>query len=213
MSDYTQPRSLQILQALLLSGDCYHALDTNRETVFAIVPELRDMVGFAQVHPYHCRDLWDHTIFSVSQILPDFSLRITMLLHDIGKLSTKSTDRNGLDHFYGHPEKSVALGGMILDRLGIEEKDCLLILKLIALHDTPLPKQAAELHNWIYKYGTDFLLKLLQVKRADVLAQSPDKLLSRISELEETRRLIVALPDFAPENNKNKKIDFFQKKA
>lgn len=184
---------LAALKALLLSGDAYNTLHANRELLFAQIPELRGMVGFAQNNPYHSRDLWDHTIYAVAQLPPDFTLRMAMLLHDLGKLFTRSTDEEGIDHFFGHPQISVEQGAIILRRLGVEEDVQAEILTLIKLHDMELPTQPNKLRQWVTHYGVSLLMKLLQVKRADALAQSPEKLASRITELNQFRRQIACL--------------------
>lgn len=181
------------LQSLLLAADAYGTLDTNRETLFQLLPELRPMVGYSQSNPYHSRDLWDHTIYSVSQVPADPVLRLTMLLHDIGKLTTRTTDDQGIDHFYGHPQVGLQMCGPILERLGLSAADCLTVLRLIALHDEALPSSPAGLRAMVDQYGVSFMVKLIQVKQADALAQNPDKLADRVLKLEQIRSMLTGV--------------------
>ena len=41
---------------------------------------------------------------SCNDVEPDKVLRLSMLFHDIGKPQAKTTDANGIDHFYGHAQ-------------------------------------------------------------------------------------------------------------
>ena len=50
-----------------------------------IIPEIREMVGFEQHTPWHRFDVWEHTLHVVENTPTDLVLRLTALLHDIGK--------------------------------------------------------------------------------------------------------------------------------
>lgn len=43
----------------------------------------------------------EHTLKALSLTEKDRILRLTMLLHDIGKAKMRTTDANGVDHFKG----------------------------------------------------------------------------------------------------------------
>lgn len=175
------------VRPMLLCGDVYHTLDANRAQLFLWIPELAPMVGFPQNNRYHSRTLWDHTIFSVSQIPADFVLRMTMLLHDLGKLETRTTDAAGIDHFYGHEERSAAAADCILRRLGVAEDAAEEILTLIRLHDVDLFSEPDTMPRLCAAYSAEIRRKLLLVKRADILAQNPAMLGQRITQLAEIR--------------------------
>ena len=72
-------------------------------------PELAPLVELEQHNPWHCWGGWEHTIRALEAAPANEVLRLTMLLHDIGKPACKSTDEAGVDHFYGHPEVSAQL--------------------------------------------------------------------------------------------------------
>ena len=72
-------------------------------------PELAPLVTMKQNNPWHCWDGWEHTIHAVEAAPADVTLRLAMLLHDIGKPDCKSTDETGIDHFYGHPAVSAQM--------------------------------------------------------------------------------------------------------
>lgn len=177
---------------MLLCGDVYHTLNANRALLFQWIPELSPTVGFPQNNPYHSRTLWDHTIYAVSQVPADLVLRMTMLLHDLGKLTTRTTDARGVDHFYGHDEKSAEAAEKILHRLGIDPTMADEIKTLIALHDVDLFDSPKTIRRLCAAYPAPLRQKLLLVKRADILAQSPERLGQRITQLASIRAAFCA---------------------
>ena len=58
----------------------------------------------------------EHILHTLLEVRPDRILRLTMLLHDIGKPYMKTMDADGVAHFKGHPEKSSELANEILIR-------------------------------------------------------------------------------------------------
>ena len=67
-----------------------------------ILPEFDAMMETPQNTPYHMYNVGEHTIKTMEAIEPDRLLRLTMLLHDIGKPAVRYTDSTGRDHFNGH---------------------------------------------------------------------------------------------------------------
>ena len=62
-----------------------------------------------QNNPYHHLNLFDHTVLATAIIEPELHLRLTMLLHDIGKIKTRVNDADGISHFYNHAEESARM--------------------------------------------------------------------------------------------------------
>ena len=81
-----------------------------------ILPELKATQHIEQPKPYHDNDVFEHTMNVLDKIKPDLLLRISALLHDIGKPETKS-ENNGKISFIGHETKSAQLAKQILTRL------------------------------------------------------------------------------------------------
>src|SRR5699024_707196 len=67
-----------------------------------ILPEWDTMVGVEQNTPHHKYDVAQHTLHALKNVKRDKILRLTMLFHDMGKPSMRTTDENGRDHFKGH---------------------------------------------------------------------------------------------------------------
>lgn len=84
---------------LICGKDAVKILDAYRETIAVIIPEITVMFNFNQNNIHHSYDLWQHTLTALGTIEPNSILRMTMLLHDIGKPSVKTTDNSGQSHF------------------------------------------------------------------------------------------------------------------
>jgi len=136
------------------------------------MPEILPCVGFDQRSVYHCYDVWEHTARAAAAAKPDPVLRWAMLLHDLGKPSTFTLDSEGRGHFYGHWRVSVPLGAAILDRLRVDNRSKKMILTLVERHDAPLTLSEKSVRRNLSRYGEEALRLLLEVKRADNLAQA-----------------------------------------
>ncbi len=97
-----------------------------------------------------------------------------MLLHDIGKAVTRTTDEKGVDHFYGHAVKSTEMAETILRRLKFDNKSMDKILKLIKYHDREIVPQPSAVSRAVNVIGENVFTDLLKVKRADRSAQNPE---------------------------------------
>ena len=84
-----------------------------------IIPGINNIYNFNQNNPYHIYDLYNHTIVATEAIEPILHLRLTMLLHDLGKTKTKTTDESGISHYYAHAKESVKMAEHILKELEI----------------------------------------------------------------------------------------------
>jgi len=158
-----------------LTADDPMKFDLLRETglMKLILPEFEACFNTPQHNPHHVYNVGEHSLRAVAAIENDKCLRWTMLLHDTGKAVTRFTDEKGIDHYYGHPAKSMEIAGGILARLKFDNRSIERILRLIKFHDreiAPQPKAVAKAVNVV---GEDIFLDLLKVKRADKSAQNP----------------------------------------
>lgn len=81
-----------------------------------IIPELEDTFCLKQ-NKYHFGTVWEHTLSVVEKTPNDIELRMSALLHDIGKIHTYSIDEKNNIHFYKHELMSETMCDDILRRL------------------------------------------------------------------------------------------------
>ncbi|MBC8584136.1 CCA tRNA nucleotidyltransferase [Youxingia wuxianensis] len=157
-----------------------------------ILPEIGEMRGFEQRSPYHVYDIWEHTARSTASVQAQRILRLTMLLHDIGKPSC-FTEEGGEGHFYGHDRKSAQMAGEILRRLKYDNETLEKVVQLVGRHGDCFPAQPVPIKRRLNRMGEEQFWRLLEVKRADILAQAPDKQPLRLAQLEEIRFVLQKL--------------------
>lgn len=153
-----------------------------------ILPELDQAMETEQRSPHHKYTVGEHLIASMKEVEPEKSLRLAMLLHDIGKPLVKSTDEDGKDHFYGHADVSADLARTILRRLKFDNDTINKVTKLIAFHDFRPDLTPRAVRRMLSRIGQELFCDVMKVQRADVAAQSDyqrEEKLERIRAVEE----------------------------
>lgn len=87
-----------------------------------LLPEVQAMVGFADSCRVHHKDIWDHTKKVVARSKPNPAIRWAALLHDVGKVWTRTVDDKGRVHFFRHEEMSAYLFTGIGARFRLEDR-------------------------------------------------------------------------------------------
>ncbi len=151
-------------------------------------PQLEPLVTLEQHNPWHCWGGWEHTIRAVEAAPTDLVLRLTMLLHDIGKPGCKSTDENGIDHFYGHPSVSAQMADQMLRGLKFDNKTRNRVVTLVKHHDVQIPCRDRSIRRWLGRLGPEAFFQLIEVKRVDSMGQAPREVAGRLAELAEIKK-------------------------
>ena len=154
-----------------------------------ILPEFDRCMETAQNNPHHKYSVGEHTIVSIGNARPDRILRYTMLMHDMGKPSCKTTDEHGIDHFYGHQEVSAQMANDILRRLKSDNETRRSVSKLVRYHDLTCGLTGKSVRKAISLIGEDLFPLYLEVKDADTRAQSDFRFQEKMDYLEEVRLL------------------------
>jgi len=138
------------------------------------LPEFDVMMETPQNNPHHLYSVGDHTIAAMKMVNNDKILRLTMLLHDVGKPVTRNTDDKGVDHFHGHPTVGSELSRKILRRLRFDNETIDRVSLLILYHDygNAVSATPAFTRKLINKVRMKNFPYLLSIKYADVMAQS-----------------------------------------
>ncbi len=179
------------LEQCLLGRDADVALDWLQEVgvLRALFPELEATVDLAQEAGRLHKDVWAHTRQVVKQAVPRPAVRWAALLHDIGKVPTRTFTRDGV-HFHGHAEVGARMFDKISRRLPFERDMARKVRFLIKHHlrsnqysdqwtDSAVRRFAREME--------EHLTDLLDLSRADITSKRPGRrqsLLRQISELQ-----------------------------
>lgn len=153
------------------------------------LPEFDACMETEQNTPHHCFTVGEHTLHALADIRADRVLRLTMLLHDIGKPVVKKTDENGRDHFKTHGPVGERMAQTILRRLKFDNDTIKKVCRLIKWHDLRPSAQEAEVRKAVYTIGEDLFPLYLEVQRADMRAQSNYKRQQKQSRLDEVEQL------------------------
>ncbi|MCR5337319.1 MAG: CCA tRNA nucleotidyltransferase [Lachnospiraceae bacterium] len=136
------------------------------------LPEFDQAMETPQHSPHHCYSVGEHTLVSIKNVPNDRILRLTMLFHDLGKPRCKTTDETGRDHFYGHPKLSAKIALERMKALKFDNASTDVVVTLAEYHDVRPEPTAKAIRRLLSKIGEEKMRLLLQVQRADVLAQS-----------------------------------------
>lgn len=137
-----------------------------------MLPEFDDMMQTTQETPHHQYSVGEHTIKAIETVSADKVLRLTMLFHDIAKPMMKTIDEDGVAHFKLHDIKGAEMTKAILRRLKFDNDTLNKVVKLVQFHDYRIPAEPKKVRRAMNKIGAELFPYYLQVRKADVLAQS-----------------------------------------
>lgn len=138
----------------------------------AILPEFDACMETGQNNPHHCYSVGEHILKSMEAVRPDKALRLAMLFHDMGKPATLTMDDEGIAHFHGHPQVSRDIAEKILKRLRFDNHTIHRVTSLVKYHDYDVGPELGSVRRAMMKMGEDIFLGMLEVKKADLKAQS-----------------------------------------
>ena len=136
-----------------------------------IIPVMCHTVGFAQRGGHHFLDVFEHSLLSVGIIEPELILRLTMLLHDIGKPFVWDKDATvPYDRFDDHAAESAKIANKVLRDLKYDNNTRKDVVELIAHHNDILLPDPVNVRQSLAKLGEVQTRRLVQVKIADLIA-------------------------------------------
>ena len=159
-----------------------------------ILPEFDRIMDTEQETPHHMYNVGEHTLHAMENIRADKVLRLTMLLHDMGKPEFKTVDADGVAHFKRHAEQSQVIARDVLRRLKFDNDTLQKVSRLVGFHDYRMPSSAKNVRRAVNKIGEDIFPLYMEVRRADVLAQSMylrEEKIRNLDEIEELYREIL----------------------
>lgn len=135
---------------------------------------------------YHRHTIFKHIMETIDRVQPDPVLRLTALLHDIGKPRVREKI-HGEWRFLGHEEASAALSQEIMDRLRFSKGTILKVNNLVRHHmiDYNSKWSDSAVRRLIRRVGPEDIMDLLVFRRADLLAHpAENQELDLLDELE-----------------------------
>ena len=132
----------------------------------AFIPEILPCIGFDQKSRFHCYDVWEHSVRSMTHVAPQKHLRYHMMFHDLGKPLCFTEDQRG-GHYYGHTEISAELAQKIMARLKFDNDTRRKVEILMKWHDVYFEPTEAAVRKVLSKIGAERLQDVLDAKRAD----------------------------------------------
>ncbi len=137
-----------------------------------ILPEFDKAMETTQNNPHHMYHVGEHLLQTLLHVRPDRSLRIAALLHDIAKPDTEEIDEDGISHFHGHAEAGEEKAGTILRRLKFDNDTINKVKKYVKYHDYKIEATPRAVRRALNKIGKEYFAEVLELKQADMLAQS-----------------------------------------
>ena len=149
-----------------------------REIFAVVIPEIAPSFDFDQRTPYHCFDVYVHSVKATAHVKNTPNLRLAAFLHDVGKPHSFTVDDEGRGHFFGHQKVSRDIADVVLHRLKCPKTQINEVLTLIENHDYPIVPNGFTgnadkyLLRALNKFGEAALRDLIELKRADNFAKA-----------------------------------------
>ena len=171
--DNVHPQRLRDEMTAFIIGDNVPELLTEYRDVFArIIPELKPSFDFRQITAHHRYDVFTHTVKAVGFAPKDARIRLALLLPDIAKPLCHTTDKAGISHFNGHPQKSADIAMEILRRFSFSSDFVNDVVRLIKYHDVRFEKLRLHIKRLLMELTEEDFRNLLTIQRCDIMAQS-----------------------------------------
>lgn len=196
LENISAERIFSELSKLLCGKNVLNVLDEFRQVIGVIIPQLIPSFNCAQNTPWHTYTVYEHIIHSVDFAPRDPVIRLTMLLHDIGKPSVKRTDENGRDHFKTHADEGEKIAAEVLSKLKVSNNIYNKVTTLIKYHQSVENVNDVKIKHWFNKIGEEYTLSLFDVRIADLKAHNLGKKevlfeIERLMSLEEEAKMII----------------------
>ena len=155
------------LTKLLLGNNAFNILTEFADVFTVFIPEIKPCIDFRQYGKKHSFDVWTHICHTVDTIPQDKILRLTMLLHDLGKVPTHKLNENGDSTFKNHATVGGEMAKEILTRLRFDKKTINRVSFLVSHHDFEPPETKTELKKKMKILTAEDVKTLLIIKKSD----------------------------------------------
>jgi tRNA nucleotidyltransferase (CCA-adding enzyme) len=152
-----------------------------------LVPELDNCIGVSQPGGYHKYDVFEHTLRAIDICRPVLRLRMAALFHDITKPVHKRETDTGAT-FYGHEASGARVAVEVLNRFRYAKDFIREVAVLVDRHMFTTQVTDKGLRRLIKRVGVDLIFDLLNLRRADVIAQGMGGTTEDVDEFEQNIR-------------------------
>ncbi|MBD3333043.1 HDIG domain-containing protein [candidate division GN15 bacterium] len=135
-----------------------------------VLPELEECVGVDQPGGYHRYTVFEHIIRTIDECPKRLHLRLAALFHDINKPQAKRIVEKGAT-FYGHEHQGADTARRVMKRLRYGNDMIAKVGVLVDRHMFTTDVTPKGLRRLVRRVGTDLIFDLLDLRRADVVAQ------------------------------------------
>ncbi len=153
-----------------------------------VLPELAVCVGVDQPGGYHRYDVFEHTVHCIDACPPKLHLRLAALFHDINKPQAKRPNDEGGATFYGHEVTGARTAHRVMTRLRFSTKLISEVEMLVERHMFTTAVTDKGMRRLIKRVGQDLIFDLLDLRRADVVAQAMGGITTDVDEFEQQIR-------------------------
>lgn len=174
------------LSALLLTDKPSIGFKYMQETglLSHIFPELAISESVIQTRRSTATNVFSHTMYALDASEKDLIIRLSVLLHDVGKHQTMTCDTSGNIHFFGHEKVGSDIAKKRLTELNFPSKIVEAVSHLILHHmfDASPQLKPIAVRRLIKKVGKEHIDNLIKLREADRKG-SPEKISMRKIEL------------------------------
>ncbi|MBL9013480.1 MAG: HD domain-containing protein [Myxococcales bacterium] len=197
LADASPARLRSALEHVLMGRDVDQALEWLRATraLDVLFPELAATVDLVQEEGRQHKDVWAHTKQVVRQTVGRPLVRWAALLHDIGKVPTRTYTADGV-HFHGHAEVGARMFDKIHGRFGFARDERQTIRFLVKHHLRTNQYSEQWTDSAVRRFHREMgphMKDLLDLSRADITSKRPGRrkmLLEQISALADRVQLL-----------------------
>jgi len=149
-----------------------------------VLPELEACIGVDQPGGFHRYDVFEHSLHCIDACPPKLGLRLSALFHDINKPQAKRPNDEGGATFYGHEVVGARTAHKVMTRLRFSTRLINEVETLVERHMFTTAVTDKGMRRLIKRVGQELIFDLLDLRRADVVAQAMGGITTDVDEFE-----------------------------